>query len=91
MKTVSAYEDNAGGLYLTDGEIIADVTAAANGAGEEDMQTFSEWRYDASPQEPYDPDFFTHRVEVARLDDDGFEVFLDRAGGSALAYFGIDE
>lgn len=91
MTTIRAYEDNAGGLYLTDGEIIADVTEAPDGEGESDMRDFPLWKESASPKEPYDADFFTHRVEVARLDEDGFEVFVDRVSGSARAYFGIAE
>jgi hypothetical protein len=86
---VSLYEDNAGGLHMSDGTTLASgMEHNAPGALIGDIVTFADWIDDATARQPHPAKFQAELI--AEWDGSTLTVYIDRLGNAGRRYAGIE-
>lgn len=84
---IKLYEDNAGGLHMTDEvNCVSELEHAAPGSMIEDLKTFEEWFADASGYRPEPYEVLPSDRLIATWDGEVLNIYGDRMGVAGKRY-----
>lgn len=84
--TISVYEDNAGGIFMTDGQIAVRIADPDPGCMAQDVNTFADWASDVHYNDVVHPAYLTDLTLIAHQTDNVTEFYHDKMGGAGRLY-----